>query len=223
MAGVLDTIGMGRSGHFNPGSSPSSSHDEPAWDIARLFPPQGKWTAEQYLQLTEQVSWPIEFTRGTIEFLPMPTIEHQLIVKHLVRRLDDFVEQRDLGTVLFSPLPTWLSEETYREPDVLYVTKARHAQSDKYYRGIDLAMEVVSDDDRSHQRDHVEKPALYAAAGVDEYWIVDPQEKSVQVLTLVDDRYQPHAKLIGTGTASSKLLEGFSLDVGEVFAAAKKG
>lgn len=196
--------------------------NQPTWDIARLFPPQGKWTEKQYLELTEAVNWPIEFEKGFIEFLPMPTIEHQLIALFFMDLLRAFVEPRQLGQVLFGPLPTWLDDDRYREPDILFATKERHAKSDKYYRGVDLAMEVVSEDQRSRERDHVEKRELYAAAGVVEYWIVDPQEQKITVLALEGDKYVEHSVAQPGTQATSRLLEGFAVDAAAVFAAGKK-
>jgi len=199
-----------------------SGPNEPARDVARLFPPQGKWTAEQYLELTEVVNWPIEFEKGFIEFLPTPTIEHQLIVKFLLMRLNEFVEAGSLGEALFGPLPTWLDSDRYREPDLLFVTKDRHAQSDKVYRGADVAMEVVGDDPRSRERDYVQMRELYAAAGIAEYWIVDPQEQQIMILALEGDKYTEHEVAKPGAQATSRLLTGFAVDVAAVFAAGKK-
>lgn len=220
MGSVSDSLGMGSS---MASSTPAPSGlGEPVWDIATLYPPQGSWTEEQYLELTERANRLVEFDNGSIEILPMPTIEHQMIVRLLFRLLDRFVSSRELGEVLFSPLPTWIDEKKYKEPDILFATASRHAKSEKYYRGVDLAVEVVSEDNRSHIRDHVEKRELYAQAGIGEYWIVDPQEQRVIVLTLDGDAYAEHANLIRSGTAASKLLDGFSVDIAEVFAAGKK-
>ncbi len=60
---------------------PASQLGEPVWEIAYLFPPQGSWSAEQYLALgTNRL---IEFDHGSLEVLPMPTLAHQLIAQSL--------------------------------------------------------------------------------------------------------------------------------------------
>ncbi|MCA9240018.1 MAG: Uma2 family endonuclease, partial [Planctomycetales bacterium] len=51
-----------------------------------------------------------------------------------------------------------------------------------------------------------------------EYWIVDPQQKKITVLTLVGDKYAEHC-VATSGEATSKLLDGFSVDAPSVFAA----
>lgn len=67
-------------------------------------------------------------------------------------------------------------------------------------------------------RDYVEKREDYQAAGIAEYWIVDPQEKRVTVLTLERNTYREHGVLVGGDSACSVLLDGFCCNVSEVFA-----
>lgn len=153
----------------------------------------------------------------------MPTIAHQLIVKFLLRLFDDFVESAKLGQVLFAPMPVWLSPENYREPDITFCFTQRHRSAGgRYYKGIDLAMEVVSDDARSHERDYDQKRADYAAAGISEYWIVDPRQRLITVLALDGDKYAIHGEFRDGEHAVSRLLPGFGVDVTVAFTAAER-
>ncbi|HUG90229.1 MAG TPA: Uma2 family endonuclease, partial [Planctomycetaceae bacterium] len=152
---------------------PPSRRGELTWELARQFPRQGDWTEEEYLSLG--ATWLIEFCDGVLEFLPMPTYFHQKIVRFLHALFNGFVEQRELGEVLFAPLPVRLWARKYREPDLVYLSKARiprnpHSQP----HGADLVAEVVSPGDENRERDLVTKPDEYAQAGIQEYWIVDP-------------------------------------------------
>ena len=70
---------------------------EPAWDIARLYPGQGYWDERDYLDLATKSNQLVEYSDGFIEVLPMPTIEHQLIVRFLLDMLRVFVEPKKLG------------------------------------------------------------------------------------------------------------------------------
>lgn len=196
---------------------------EPAWDIALLYPLQGGWSEEDYLSLTLSQNWLVEYTEGCVEVLPMPTIEHQLIVKFLLKSLEAYIEPKNLGVVLFAPLPLWLGPKTYREPDLIFNFAENHEKSDKpYYESADLVMEVVSEDARSRERDYQSKRTEYAKAGIAEYWIVDPQEKSVVVLRLQGPQYAEHGVFNSGDRATSLLLTGFGVDVDAVFAAAKR-
>jgi Uma2 family endonuclease len=206
-----------------PSTHPSVAiYGEPVWDLALLHPAQGKWSHEDYLRLTDDTNWLIEYTAGHIEVLPMPTIKHQLLVRFLIDMLRSFVDSQKLGIVLFAPVRVYLDPDNYREPDVVFSTLERLTRSgDRYFQGADLVMEVVSDDPESHERDFQKKVVDYAEGGIPEYWIVDPQEKKITVLTLVEKIYQQHG-VFGEGeTATSKLLPGFSLLVTDVFAAGK--
>jgi len=69
-------------------STPAYSPDaEPAGEIALLFPYQGDWSIDDYLDLTEQSNQIIEYTAGRIEVLETPTIQHQRILIFLLTAL----------------------------------------------------------------------------------------------------------------------------------------
>jgi len=190
--------------------------DEPTWAIAYLFPYQGRWSEADYLAL--DTNHLVEFTDGYVEVLPMPTISHQRIVFFLQQLLSAFVTEYGLGEALAAPLRVRLRTGKYREPDVIFLSTERAAQTEKYPDGADLVMEVVSPDDP--ERDYIQKRAEYAEAGIPEYWIVDPQEQRITVLRLVDAEYAVHGEFTSGTQATSVLLDGFAADVADVFAAA---
>ena len=109
-----------------------------------------------------------------------------------------------------------------REPDVAFIQSHRISTSDRTQpsNGADLVMEVVSPDPRDRDRDYHEKRNEYAASGIPEYWIVDPQPQTVTVLMLANGQYAEHG-VFGIGDmASSVLLPNFSISVADTFAAA---
>jgi Uma2 family endonuclease len=199
---------------------PTSRRGEPAWELAMLFPDQGEWTEEEYLALdTNRL---IELSDGCLEFLPMPTIFHQLIAKFLFGVLNSFVVAHTSGEVLFAPLPVYLWKSKFREPDLVFLKPERLAN---LYRGqprsADLVMEVVSEGAEDRERDLVIKREEYAQAGIAEYWIVDPQEQQITVLTLEGNAYRVHGQFGLADRATSVLLPGFSVAVADGFAAAQ--
>jgi len=207
--------------HFLASTSAAFRQGEPAWDLALLFPMQGTWSQEEYLDLTDDINLLIEYTFGRIEVLPMPTIEHQLIVRFLMDVLRAFVEPRKLGIVLFAPTRVYVEPDKYREPDIVFNFTEHHAKSGKrYYQSADLVMEVVSDDAEGRKRDLEKKSLDYAQGGIPEYWIVDPQEKQITVLALEGQTYAAHGVFRDGQEATSKLLPGFTVNVSAVFQAA---
>lgn len=199
-------------------SSSIPNKNEPAWDVARLFPPQGLWTEADYLDLSERTNRLVEFTDGCIEVLEMPTQSHQLLVRFLIDALRAFVDPRKLGEVLFAPLRVRIRANKFREPDVVFM-RSDHAdrRSDDYWEGADLVMEVISKDPESRQRDQEVKRSDYAEAGIPEYWIVDPAELRVTVLALEGEAYAVHGQFGVDERATSRLLEGFAVDVAKLY------
>jgi Uma2 family endonuclease len=205
-----------------PDNFATSIGGEPAWEIATLFPSQGDWTVEEYLELTDSTNRLIEFTNGRIEVLEMPTMAHQLILAHLFSLLRSFVKDRSLGEVLCAGIRVQADARKFREPDILYLSRERLAQAgNRYVNGGDLALEVVSDDAESRDRDLVQKRSDYAAAGIAEYWIVDPREKRITVLTLAGGTYAVHSEGVPGQQVASALLAGLVVDVAQTFEAAQ--
>lgn len=182
-----------------------------------LLPLQGLWTEEQYLRITEQTNRLIEFTDGVIEVLPVPTREHQRISAFLYRML--FALTQTLGgIVLYAPLRVQIRPGAFREPDlVLLLDEQDPRNQDAFWLGADLVIEIVSPD--RPQRDLEDKPINYAEAGIPEYWIVNPLDHTVQVLTLTSDGYALHGKFGLGEQATSVLLPDVVVDVDEVFMA----
>jgi Uma2 family endonuclease len=187
---------------------------EPAWDIAQLFPAQGEWTEEDYLEL--ETNRLIEFSHGHVEVLPMPSVPHQLIVRMLFRVLENFVMEHNLGEVLFAPISVQLWPGKYREPDVVFISTAQRERiTQQYLIGANLVMEVISPVDRN--RDVVKKRREYAQAGISEYWLVDPEQHTITVLILDGAHYVEHGVFEQGDQATSRLLAGFMVEVSAVF------
>lgn len=200
---------------------PRSLASEPdyAWEVATLFPPQGHWSEGAYLDLTDDTNRRIELVDGRLEFLPMPTELHQALVAFLYHALLTFVTKQDLGIVPYAPLRVRVpSGKKYREPDVMFLRKENfHLRSNRIWQGANLLMEVVSGDPKDRKRDYEDKIADYAATGVAEYWIVDPERRTVTVHRLDGERYAVHGEFQNGQKATSVLLPGFAIDVTELF------
>src|SRR5579859_134353 len=124
---------------------PLPRHPTLAWDVARLYPPQGHWDESDYLALTDNLNRPVELADGNLEVLPMPKTTHQRIVQYLSTLLAAFVAARQLGTALSSPLRVRLAPGRFREPDVVFMLAAHSDRiGEDYWEGADLVIEVLS-------------------------------------------------------------------------------
>lgn len=195
---------------------PASRPGEPTWEIASFFPRQGKWTEAEYLALN--TNHLVELSGGCLEFLPMPTHAHQMVLAYLYELLKAFVAANAPGVVCFSALPVRLGPGHYREPDLLYMREANRHRIRAYWDGADLVMEVVSPSRPEHDRET--KRVEYAQAGIPEYWIVDIVIGRIQVLVLDGQAYRLHGDFGPGELATSATLPGFSVSVDEVLAAA---
>jgi Uma2 family endonuclease len=190
----------------------SPQEPEYAWEVATLFPEQGSWSEETYLQLTDGTNKLIELTDGRLEFL------HQALVGFLYHALLNFVTKGDLGLVPYGPLRVRVRSGKVREPDVLFLRKQNfHLRTNRVWNGADLAMEVVSPDPKDRQRDYEDKLAEYAQSGIGEYWIVDAEHRLVTVNRLDQGRYVTHGEFSPEEEATSVLLPGFVVNVADLF------
>jgi Uma2 family endonuclease len=196
--------------------STMTTTDELHHVLLELLPPQGGWTEEEYLWLTDDTNRLIEFTDGYIEVLPMPTDEHQGISLFFCMALVQYLQPLG-GVVRFSPLRLRLRAGKYREPDLLILRDARDPRrQNPYWHWADLVMEIVSED--KPERDLVEKRADYAEAGIPEYWIVNPLNQTILVLALREGTYVAHGVFRRGTRATSVILADFAVDVDTVLA-----
>ncbi|MEP7198747.1 MAG: Uma2 family endonuclease, partial [Chloroflexota bacterium] len=175
---------------------------EPAWAVAELFPPQGFWSEEEYLSMTDGTNRRVELVNGCLEVLPMPTEQHQDIFDYLYIVFRT-VAQHMGGKVYAAGMRVRLGGRHFREPDIVFMrSKLDPRRGNRYWRGADLAVEIVSDDPKDRERDLVTKRQEYAQAGILEYWIVDPENETINVLTLQGDQYAEHGHFMRGQTAT---------------------
>jgi Uma2 family endonuclease len=192
---------------------------EPVWDVALWYPPQGYWTEDDYLSLVSGTNWMVEFDHGVVEFLPMPTPRHCRLSRYLTKQLDVAVAALGQGEVLLAPTPVRLWSDKYREPDIFFCRPGRIPDPDESPNGADLAIEIVSEGEQQRERDLVTKPEEYAKAKIDEYWIVDPEQRTITVLCRERTTYRLHGTFVPGQQATSVLLPTFTVDVAALFAA----
>jgi Uma2 family endonuclease len=198
-----------------------SSEGDYAWELATLFPAQGDWSEEGYLHLTDGTNRRIELVDGRLEFLPWPTEIHEALVQFSFLGLHEFVEKQAYGKVHWTGIRLRIRPRKFRLPDVIFLHQDNyHARHNRAWDGADLVMEVVSDDPKDRQRDYEEKLLDYAEAKVAEYWIVDHERQFVIVHRLEGSQYRVHGEFTRGQQAASALLDGFTLDVEALFAAA---
>ncbi len=140
-----------------------------------------RWTYAEFARLPSEGGTRHEIIAGELFVTPAPTPRHQRMVGKLTTLLTSFVDDHALGVVLPGPIDVLFAEGDYLEPDLVFV--ASHRQAVLTDRGVegppDLVVEVLSPSTRA--RDRGLKLERYRHFGVAEYWIVDPDGRTVDV------------------------------------------
>jgi Uma2 family endonuclease len=159
---------------------------------------------------------PFELIDGRMVF-KMPDRKHSRIQIALGSKLYNYFEQNPIGEVLteFS-LRLW-PENVHRlpTPDIAVFLNENILEEEKYAtRAPDLAIEIVSDDDRATAM--FAKARMYLEKGSRVVWIVFPSEQSVVVMTPTERRWESET------LTCPELLPGFSVKISEIFSSPKR-
>lgn len=150
-------------------------------DESPLTPPSGlgQYRAADYFSLPDEPR--CELLNGRFYVTPSPFPAHQLISAILTHGFYE-IARRTGGRVFAAPLDVRLAEHSVVQPDLTYLPPERLDRiGGKFLFGApDLVVEILSLS--TARRDRGEKLALYAKAGVREYWLVDPVVRQIDFL-----------------------------------------
>lgn len=182
-------------------------------------------TLEDYCALPEGVR--AELIDGELYVTPAPRPDHQRVAQRLLRVLAPFVEReshggghaggRALGEVFIAPLDVHLPSGDIVQPDLIFVRadQAEIVRADAIHGAPQLLIEVLSS---SHaERDRIVKRRLFAENGVSEYWIVDPDSRSIEVLVLSGRSFEPRGWFPQEASILSPTFPGLDLPVAHLF------
>ncbi len=123
-----------------------------------------------------------ELIDGKLYNMAPPSTSHQRIVFRLSSAINNYIQQKSGACEVFiSPFAVFLNEDdrNYVEPDICIICDNNKLDDCGCHGAPDWIIEVTSPSDP--QRDYGIKLFKYRTAGVREYWIVNPQKKTVMV------------------------------------------
>jgi Uma2 family endonuclease len=183
--------------------------------VAAILEKQTKrWTYEEYYKLDDGQRY--EIMDGSLLMAPSPDMWHQDWLSNLHFLLRLYLDKKKLGRVFIPPFDVVFDSENTVQPDLIFVASANLGiiEQRAIFGAPDLLVELLSPS--SISRDRRDKKALYARFGVKEYWIGDPANMTMEILTLRDGRYQPYCTATEKGKLTSKVLPGLELNLAEI-------
>ncbi len=176
-----------------------------------------KLTYADYLKTSDELRY--ELLNGELVMAPAPLLYHQFILRKLLNAMSAYIDEHKLGELFCSPTDVVLSDTDVVQPDILCVSKQRsHILKSESVQGApDLVVEILSPS--TAELDRTTKLELYALYGVGEYWIVDPDAKTIMVLLRGESRFEV-CGIYGEGhIIQSPTLSEFSIAIEDVFEA----
>ncbi len=175
---------------------------------------QAKISYEDFLEWTGEDQH-VEWVEGEVITMSPISNLHQKLGVYLLSLLQVYADARQLGEVRYEPFQMKPAAHLPgRSPDILFVTEAHRVRLKKnFLEGpADLVVEIISPESRA--RDRGDKFFEYEAAGIPEYWLLDPIREQAEWYRLgADGIYRP-AALDEQGRYHSVVLPGLWLQVG---------
>ena len=170
-----------------------------------------RWTLEEVDSLPDDGN-KYELIRGELFVTPPPTDDHETIAARLSRILDPFIAANGLG-MLYHPRAVMQFEGSQVEPDLM----VRQPQASRKATWRDaptpiLIVEIASPYTR--KRDRIQKRSLYVDAGVEEYWMVDPEENTIASIRAGRADVVSRDQLVWAPTGAKTAL---TLDIASIF------
>lgn len=152
-----------------------------------------RWTVADLEDLPED-GIRYEIIDGELFMTPAPTWRHQEAVSRLHRLLTDYLDVQRVGHAFFAPADVIFSPTRAVQPDIFVAPLVAGERPEHFndVRRLLLAVEILSPS--TARADRVAKRTLYRTEGVDEYWVVDLEARSIERSTPHDHRMEIFAE-----------------------------
>lgn len=160
-----------------------------------------------------------ELIGGELFVSRAPGIPHQRVILNLEVSISNYLKENPIG-ILVPGAGAIFSDYDAVIPDLAFVRNERWDQvvtGEKFTGALDIVIEVISPGAENRRRDLLVKRQLYGKYGVEEYWVVDSENRLVEVYRLQEDRLESVATLRNGDEITTSLLADFRLRVSTVF------
>ena len=160
-----------------------------------------------------------ELIEGELFVSRAPGIPHQRVLNNLQFAFESYVKENPIGIVVPGAGAVF-SDYDAVIPDLVFVKTERWSEvvtETRFTGAPDLVLEIMSPGKENRDRDLLVKRQLYAKYGVAEYWIVDAENRLVQVFRLQTQQLENVATWRNGEEITTPLLPGFQLSVSTIF------
>ena len=152
-----------------------------------------------------------ELIDGYVYDLAAPSTTHQRISMLFSREISNYIDSHHGDCSVFAaPFAVYLNDDDYNyvEPDISVICDKSKLDETGCHGAPDWIVEIVSP--ASRKMDNMIKLFKYRSAGVKEYWIVDPDEKTIKVFDFAAEDYGNYAF---TDSVPIGLYPGFEIQI----------
>lgn len=177
-----------------------------------------KASYDEYLRLVEDSTNRYEYINGTIYLLASPSHFHQSVLSNLHVRFYNWFEDKKCRS-LFAPYDVNIQvgeDKNTVQPDILVICDEEKVDEKGRYHGVpSLIVEVLSPSTKS--KDMIVKLELYMKGGVDEFWMIDVEERYVYVYSFNDKKIDHLYASKRNETVKSIRFKGLEINVDDMF------
>ena len=158
-----------------------------------------------------------ELVEGELIVTRAPGVPHQLVITNLIKLIGTYLDRNPLGEILTVP-GVIFDEYNSVIPDIVFLTNEQMERAGPHIREApELAVEIVSPGRENARRDRVVKLQVYSKFKVKEYWVADPEARTLEVYRLSEGALALAATLTRNDEITSPVLPGFGCRVSEIF------
>ncbi|MDR2095631.1 MAG: Uma2 family endonuclease [Treponema sp.] len=187
--------------------------------MSEAYEPRKHYTYADYL--TWEEDYRAEIIDGELYMMTTPSFVHQSISGDLFYQFKTFLKGKPCK-IIAAPFAVRLfaekGDDTVVEPDLMVLCDNSKIGTNSYNGAPTLVVEILSPSTAS--KDRVKKMRKYIQAGVQEYWLLDPDEKTIMAGVLKDGQYAFSTYDDTDGTVPVTTLPGCTIDMTELFPAA---
>lgn len=174
---------------------------------------------EEFMEMNEKSEARYEYIDGQVYYLSSPSFTHQRILGNLHIIMHEFFKGKSCQPFL-SPFDVTLKRSitlfNVVQPDLLVICDTDNRnEKDRYMGTPALVVEIISPSTR--KKDLINKLDLYMSTGVEEYWLINPEEKSITIYGFSSKEITDIKNYSYGMKAASVKFPGLSFEINQIF------